>query len=198
MQRFGKRRTAPTAPFRGRLPIPPTVRVMLRFSLISLLVSLAGTAGAETFDRAERPCHAELLRGAYAVCLSYVAEQRDAAMEARIASTLSGLQAARPAELQALAIRYRDAQAAWRVAVEEGCDDDDVVFVERCRLAAVLEREAEVAESLTRAAADLGGWPETEIALPDAVEVLISLQLPPGVGTGDEIVSVPLWVPVLP
>ncbi len=40
-------------------------------------------------------------------------------MEARIASTLAGLQAARPAELRELAILYRDAQAAWRAEVAE-------------------------------------------------------------------------------
>jgi hypothetical protein len=174
---------------------------MYRISLICVTALLAGTAGAETLERVERPCLTELLRGAQAVCLGYVAEQRDAAMEARIASTLSGLQAAYPGELRELAIRYREAQAAWRAAVEEGCGEEgegDIVFEQRCRLAAVLAREEEVAASLARASADLGGPPETEVLVPEAVEVVIPLELPPGIGTGDETVSVPLWVPVLP
>jgi hypothetical protein len=163
-----------------------------------MVMALAGAAGAETLERAERPCLVELLRGAQAVCLGTLAEERDAAMEARIASTLAGLQAAYPSELRALAVRYRDAQAAWREAVAEGCSDDDIVFAQRCRLAAVLAREEEVAESLARAAADLGGPPDTDVPPPEAVEVVIPLELPPGIGTGDETVSVPLWVPVLP
>lgn len=171
---------------------------MARFVLICITALLAATAGAETLEKAERPCLAELLRGAVAVCLGHVADERDAAMEARIASTLSGLQAAYPGELRALAIRYREAQAAWRVAIEEGCDDEDVVFEQRCRLAAVLAREAEVVASLARASADLGGSPEPGIGAPEALEVVVPLELPPGVGTGDEKVRVPLWVPVLP
>ena len=159
---------------------------------------LAGAASAETLERAERPCLTELLRGAQAACLDYLAEQRDAAMEAQIASTLAGLQAARPAELRALAIRYREAQAAWRAAVAEGCGDDDIVFEQRCRLAAVLARAEEVAESLVRAAADLGGLHGSDFPAPEVVEVLIPLELSPGIGTGDEQISVPLWVPVLP
>lgn len=168
---------------------------MNRFASILIAALLAGTAGAETLERAERPCLTELLRGAQAACLDYAAEQRDAAMEARIASTLSGLQAARPAALRALAIRYREAQAAWRVAVAEGCADEDLVASQRCRLAAVLVREEEVARSLARAAADFGGPRESGHL---AVEVLIPLELPPGIGTGDETVRLPLWVPVLP
>ena len=171
---------------------------MDRFALICIAALLAGTAGAQTLERAERPCLAELLRGAQAACLDYLAEQRDAAMEARIASTLSGMQAARPASLRALAIRYREAQAAWRVAVAEGCADDDGVLEGRCRLAAVLAREEEVAESLARAAADLGGAPEAEVVVPEAVEVLIPLEPPPGGGMGDPKVRLPVWVPVLP
>lgn len=176
----------------------PIMPAMFRFSLICVMVLLAGRTAADTLERAERPCLAELLRGAVAVCLGYVAEQRDAAMEARIASTLSGLQSAYPGELKELTIRYREAQAAWRVAVEEGCSDEDAVFAQRCRLAAVLAREAEVAESLARASAELGGPPELAVPVPEEVEVVIPLGLPPGVGTGDETVSVPLWVPVLP
>ncbi len=174
---------------------------MHRFSLICVTALLAVPAGAETLERAERPCLTELLRGAQAACLGYVADQRDTAIEARIASTLAGLQAAYPSELRALAILYREAQAAWRLAVEEGCGDEsdgDIVFEQRCRLAAVLAREEEVAESLARASADLGGPPETEVLVPEAVEVVVPLELPPGVGTGDETVSIPLWVPVLP
>ena len=171
---------------------------MVRLVLIGMVVLFAGTAGAQTLERAERPCHTELLRRAYALCLGYVADEREAAMQARIASTLSGLQAARPPELRALAIRYRNAQAGWRAAVEEGCDDEDDVFVQRCRLAAVLAREDQVAESLARASADLGGPDETGILVPEEVEVLIPLELPPGIGRGDELVSVPIYVPVLP
>ena len=172
---------------------------MTRLALICItFLILAGTAAAQTLEQAERPCQAELMLRAQAICLGYLADERDAAMEAQIASTLAGLQAARPAELRALAIRYRDAQAAWRAAVAEGCDADDFVFAERCRLAAVLAREEEVAESLARAAADLGGPVEAEIPPPEVVELVIPLELPPGVGTGDETVSVPLWVPVLP
>lgn len=170
---------------------------MVRSALIWSSVLLAGAAGAVTLERAERPCASELLRGAYAVCLGYVAEEREAAMEARIASTLSGLQAARPSEQRALAIRYREAQSAWRTAVAEGCDDEDVVFVQRCRLAAVLDREEEVAESLARAAADLGGAADPGIPLLDFVEVFIPLDLRDGRGGGVQV-SVPLWVPVLP
>lgn len=171
---------------------------MVRLATMCMGLALAGTAGAQTLERAERPCQTELLRGAWAACLSYVADQRDAAMEARIASALSGLQAARPGDLRALASRYRDAQAAWRVAVEEGCEDEDIVFEQRCRLAAVLAREDEVAESLARASADLGGPSETEILAPDVIEIQIPLELPAGVGMRGELVSVPLWVPVLP
>ena len=171
---------------------------MARLAQICPMLLLVGTAAAETLERAERPCLPELLRGAQAACLSYLAEERDAAMEARIASTLSGLQAAYPGELRALATRYREAQAAWRIAVAEGCSDEDIVFEQRCRLAAVLAREEEVAASLARASADFGRPPEPEIPVPEAVEVVIPLELPPGVGTGDETVSVPLWVPVLP
>jgi hypothetical protein len=175
--------------------LPAMLPVML--PVIFVMALLAGTAAAETLERAERPCLSELLRGAQAICLGHEADERDAAMEARIASTLSGLQAAYPGELRALAIHYREAQSAWRAAVEEACEDDDIVFEQRCRLAAVLAREEEVAESLARASADLGGR-EAEFPAPDAVEVIIPLELPPGVGTGDETVSVPLWVPVLP
>jgi hypothetical protein len=179
---------------------PVMLPVMLPVSLpvICVIALLAGTAAAETLERAERPCLAELLRGAQAVCLGHEADVRDAAMEARIASTLSGLQAAYPGELRALAIRYREAQAAWRVAVEESCEDDDIVFEQRCRLAAVLAREEEVAESLARASADLGGRLDAEIPTPEAVEIVVPLELPHGAGTGDETISVPLWVPVLP
>jgi hypothetical protein len=183
--------------FRQCSLIAPFIVRMIRFAFF-IAALLAGTAGAETLERAERPCLAELLRGAQAACLGYLADERDAAMEARIASTLSGLQAAYPGELRVLTIRYREAQAAWRVAVEEGCEDDDIVFEQRCRLAAVLARAKDVAESLARASADLGGRPEAEIPVPEAVEIVIPLELPPGVGTGDETVSVPLWVPVLP
>jgi hypothetical protein len=166
-----------------------------------MVLPLAGTAAAQTLEQAERPCLAELLRGAQAVCLSYLSEQREAAMEAQIASTLSGLQAAYPGELRALASRYREAQAAWRAAVAEGCEagyGDDIVFEQRCRLAAVLAREEDVDESLARASADFGGPAEPEIPTPDAVEVLIPLELPPGIGNGDEQVGIPLWVPLLP
>jgi hypothetical protein len=175
-----------------------TMPAMTRTALICVSLLVPFTAASQTLERAERPCLAELLRGAQAACLSYLAEERDAAMEARIASTLSGFQAARPFQLRALAIRYREAQAAWRDAVSEGCDDDDILFEQRCRLAAVLEREEEVADSLVRASADLGGPPEPEILSPDAVEVLIPLELRPGIGRGDEQISIPLWVPLLP
>ena len=171
---------------------------MVRGALISIALLLAGTAGADTLDRVERPCQTELLRRAQAICLGYLADERDAAMEARIASTLSGLQAARPRELRALAIRYRGAQAEWRAAVDEGCAGDDVVLVERCRLAAVLVREEEVALSLARASADFGGAAAPAFPTPDAVELLIPLELPPGIGSGDERMRVPLRVPVLP
>jgi hypothetical protein len=171
---------------------------MGRFASIAVMSMLAGGAGAETLERAERPCRAELLRRAQAVCIGYLAEEREAAMAARIATTLAGLQAAHPAELRALAIRYREAQAAWRAAVAESCGDEDLVAEQRCRLAAVLAREEEVAESLARASADLGGPSEAEIPAPEAVEILVPLDLPPGVGRGDEAASLPLWVPILP
>lgn len=177
---------------------------MSRFALICLnllvVVSVTPIApiAAETLERAERNCATELLQRARAACLDYLAEQRELAIEARIASTLAGLQAARPAELRALAIRYRDSQAAWRSAVEEICMDEDVLSEQRCRLAAVLARDEEVSESLARAGENLGGPAEPEIFGLDEVDVWIPLELPPGVGTGDEVIGVPLWVPLLP
>jgi hypothetical protein len=174
---------------------------MRAVQIIFAMALLPAGAGAETLERAERPCQSELLRGAMAACLSYLSDEREGRMEARIASTLSGLQAAYPGELRVLATRYREAQAAWRAAVAEGCEaeyGDDIVLEQRCRLAAVLEREDDVAESLARASADFGGPEETEIPLTEAVEVLIPLELPPGIGRGDEQVGIPLWVPLLP
>ena len=169
---------------------------MQQFAVICLNLLLASPAIAETLDRVERSCASEFLQGARAACLGYLAEQREMAMEAQIASTLAGLQAASAAELRALAIRYRDAQATWRAEVAQDCSGEDALYQQRCRLAAVLAREEEVSESLARAAADLGG-PEPP-PRPEGVEVYVPLELPRGVGRKGVEVGVPLWVPVLP
>jgi hypothetical protein len=193
MQRFGKRRFGPFIQFLSSMARMPA---MSRFALICIGVLFALPAMAETLEQAERRCAGEFLQGARAACLGYLSERKEMAMEARIASTLAGLQAASAAELRALASRYRDAQAAWRAAIAEDCGDEDALFRERCRLAAVLAREEEVSDSLVRAADDLGG-PE-EPLLPEGVEVYVPLELPRGVGRRDVEVGVPLWVPILP
>ncbi len=193
MQRFGKRRCTPFIQF---LSIFPKMPAMPRFAPICVSVLLALPASAETLEEAERSCAGEFLQGARAACLGYLSERREVAMEARIASTLAGLQSASAAELRNLAIRYRDAQAAWRANVAEECGDEDALFRQRCRLAAVLARAEEVNESLSHAAADLGG-PE-EPLVPEGVEVYVPLEPPRGGGRRGVEVGVPLWVPILP
>lgn len=169
---------------------------MPRFVLFCLNLALALPVQAETLEQAEQACAGELLLGARVACLGSLTERREMAMEARIASTLAGLQAATAAESRALAIRYREAQAAWRAAVAQDCADDDRLYQQLCRLAATLAREEEVGESLARASADLGGGPEG--LRPEGVEVWVPLELPHGAGRRGVDVGVPIWVPILP
>ena len=170
----------------------------MRHLLVAALIP-ANLAMADPVRETSRPCRVERLDHAYAACVEHLAAQRIAAMEAKIGHVLSGLQAAYQPELTALETRYATAQKNWKAGIERGCAD---TFTDRpramadCRLSAVLAREAQLTESLARAADDLGGARPHDIPVPDAVEVLVPL---PGVPNGPgQIVRVPLTVPVTP
>jgi hypothetical protein len=167
------------------------------FACLNLLAASLGSIACGQSPEGDRPCRLERADRAIAACLGRQAEERETSMEAHIAETLSGLQAARAGELRVLGIRYREAQAAWRDAVRTGCDAlGDPVAIAACRLDAAMEREAELDESLARATADLGGAGEAGVYIGREAEVLVPLRLP---GPADGLISdLPILIPLLP
>lgn len=170
----------------------------MRFALaLVIAVLLAGPDRAGADD----PCRAERQPRALAACLGHLADRRDAAVEARIAVGLAGLQAADAATLRALGAQYRRAQARWRAVVGAQCaarHPADAVARAHCRLEAVEIRARQVALSLDRAAADLGG-PAPPALDPEYVELLLPLELPGGPKAEARLpVAVPMAPPLSP
>lgn len=153
-------------------------------------------------DRAllPRDCRVERLEHALVACLDHVADQIGASMNARIALATSDLQAATGPELIALDQGLKRAQERWRLAVSAACEVSTSEKIERalCRLEATKLRKARVEETLAELRSRMGADPLYPIPDPDAVEVLIPLELPPGIGGPDADVRVPLLVPVTP
>ena len=165
---------------------------MLRIALIAL----AFTVGTARAGLEERQCRVERVPEVRALCLEHVFQQRAVRMNQLVEDTLSRLQAATVSELIDLGKRYRVAQQTWHEELVDLClarRPDDVVAFEYCRLSGIARREAQLAESLRRAANDFGAPPEYRIAIPDEIEALVPLPNSFGIET-----RLPLSLPVNP
>lgn len=165
--------------------------------LATAIWMLAISAGAgPTTDS----CRVERLARAKSACLAQVFDQGVLAMAQDISHLVSRLQAATASELIALERQYWRAQANWQRAVDRACRTAharDRVAFQYCRIGTLAEREAELALSLARAGEDFGAPPDYQVPIPDAVEVLIPLQVPVPLPGGGEV-RLPLSVPINP
>ena len=172
---------------------------MRMLALILFLCPVASLAQDRTL--LPRECRVERLEHAMTACLDHVTDRVTARMDARIALTTSDLQAATGPELRDLDAGLRRSQASWRLAAESACEvssGDDRVRRALCRLETANLREDRLEQSLAQLRSQLGADPLYPIPDADAVEVLIPLELPPGIGGPDADVRVPLFVPVTP
>ena len=153
-------------------------------------------------ERAQLPreCRVERMAFALAACLDHAADRTENRIGARIAGATSDLQYATGPELVALDRGLRRAQANWRLAVTAACEvsSSDQVGRAFCRWEATRLRAERVEETLADLRTRMGADPLYPIPDADAIEVLIPLELPPGIGGPDADVRLPLSIPVTP
>ena len=168
--------------------------------LLVLLVLLPGAGFSQERALLPRECRVERMAFALAACLDHAADRAENRMNARIAAATSDLQYATGPELVALDRGLRRAQANWRLAVVAACEvsSSDQVGRAFCRWEATRLRAERVEEMLADLRTRMGADPLYPVPDTDAVEVLIPLELPPGIGGPDADVRVPLTVPITP
>ncbi|MEM1299541.1 MAG: hypothetical protein AAGH68_09705 [Pseudomonadota bacterium] len=148
-----------------------------------------------------RECRVERLEQALSACIDHAAAQIADHMDARIAMATSDLQAATGPELQAFERGLRRSQDAWRLAAASACEVSGrgaPVQEALCGLEAARLRKDRLETTLAELRTRMGADPLYPVPDADAVEVLIPLELPPGVGGPDSDVRVPLVIPVTP
>ena len=114
--------------------------------------------------------------------------------------TAAALAATGP-ELRAFDKGLRRSQDAWRLAATSACEVSSGgarVQEALCLLEAAKLRRDRLEASLAELRSRMGADPLYPVPDADAVEVLIPLELPPGIGGPDADVRVPLTIPITP
>ena len=166
---------------------------------LMVLVLVPGLGLAQDRSSFPRECRIERLAHALAACIDHAADKVMSQMDTRIAMAVSDLQAATGPELRAFEQGLRAVQMRWRDTAERACDGsvrDPNPAKALCRLEAARLREKQLDWSLSDLRARLGADPLYSIPDADAIEVLIPLVLPPGLGGPETSVRVPLTVPI--
>ncbi|MEM7059008.1 MAG: hypothetical protein AAF557_15590 [Pseudomonadota bacterium] len=168
---------------------------MKRLAILWIIVGTPVAAGP--IDDAARPCLVERLDQARAACLGYIADEREAKTEGRIATATVDLQAATAEEIQAFERELEISQKRWRDRVQAECRryfPGDQVAYQRCRLGEAIARDKVVRTTLDQARVRMGLDPLARV--PDEIEVLIPL--PDAPAGPDADLRVPLVVPIRP
>ncbi len=169
--------------------------------MLVVCLTLALTTGTSVAEPPEaRPCRVERLDFAKAACLGYAADVIEARIEAQLVQATAELQGAYASEILEFEDALRRNQLDWRADVQAECRDQTpgTVAFQSCRIEAAQAREGQVREALAVLQDRFGTGTDYQIAVPDAVEVLVPLSLPPRAGGPDVDVRLPLILPIFP